>query len=648
MNKSAVTFTIGALILGSASFAAKKQNDPVVMTVGPEKVTLSEFEYLYKKNQEQQTEVTTLDDYINMFVNYKLKVAAAKDARLDTTEAYKAELNKNKDELARPYLRTQSVDDSLIQVAYNHMQELIDVSHILIQGPMKAGQEYKTRALADSIHALLLAGGNFEELAKKYSIDKSTANKGGHLGYICGGVWPYTFEDLAFTTPEGQISGVAQSRYGYHIVKPGARRSNPGSVKARHILKSTRDLSPELQARQKEIIDSLYNVVTSGADFAEVARQHTDEPQGKKNGGDLPWFNYRQMVSEFNDIAFTMQPGEISKPVKTSFGWHIILCEDRKPVAPLDSMRSDLEKRIQSDERSRLAVHRTVEKWQAAKNASISEDAKAEASAVFTEESGLTKAAIEKLSQSKTIAAKIGDATVTVADVAAKLEANSDATPKQALDKFNQITEILLNNATIDDFISTLPSTEPSYRNLLNEYRDGMLLFEISNIEVWDRANNDKEGLQKYYEAHSDEFKWDRPHYKGYVIAASNDSIADAALAHLETASKVSPNATDAKNIRKKFGNEVKVEKVLAGKGDNPIIDNLVFDGPKATTKNRWNSFRTFAGKVIEQPEDARDVKGQVSVGYQQELENNWLSELRKRYKVKVDRKKIQKALSSK
>lgn len=647
MNKSAVTFALSALILGSASFAAKKQNDPVVMTVGPEKVTLSEFEYLYQKNREQQTQTTSLDDYIDMFVNYKLKVAAARDAKVDTSATYISEIKKYTDELARPYLRTQSVDDSLVNVAYNHMTEMVNVSHILLPPPSNPGEEFKARALADSIHQVLLNGGDFAELAKKYSMDKATADNGGHMGYIAGGMWPYTFEDLVFNTPAGKVSDVAESRFGYHIVLPTDRRPNPGTVKARHILKMTRGLSPEQEAKQKEAIDSIYNVVTSGADFAEVARNTTDEPQGKQSGGDLPWFGQGQMVAEFNDAAFALQPGQISKPVKTSFGWHIILCEGRKPVAPIDSLRPQIENKIKNDERARLAVQRTIDTWGAANNATLTENGKSEALAAFKNAGGLNEKALETLALSKNVAATIGKRTVTVGDVASKMRPNPDASPLQAAEAFNRTAHTLLNNATLDDYIATLPATHPAYRNLLNEYRDGMLLFEISNSQVWDRANSDNDGLQKYYEEHRAEFSWDRPHYKGYVIAATSDSIADAALAHLNEAMKTNPDATDAKTIRKKFGNHVKVERVLAAKGDNAVIDHLVFNGPKPNLKNRWSAYRTLSGKVIDQPEDARDVKGQVSLGYQQQLENNWLSELHKRYKVKVDRKAIKKAIGS-
>lgn len=645
MKKSAVSLSLIALILGSASFAAKKQNDPVVMTVGPENVTLSEFEYLFNKNREQQSEATDLDTYIDMFVNYKLKVAAAKDAGVDTTASYLAEMKKYSEELAAPYLRTKSVDDSLVQVAYDHSRQLIDVRHILLPGPKTMAEEYKARAFADSIRGALAAGADFAEAAKKYSLDRSTLEAGGHMGYIAGGMWPYTFEDLAFNTPAGQVSEVAESRFGYHILIPGDRKPNPGTVKARHILKSTRDLMPDKQALQKVTIDSLYQLLMNGADFVELAKNNTDEPQGKKTGGDLNWFGYGQMVKEFNDAVFAMKPGEISKPIKTTFGWHIILCEDRKDIPPIDSVRTQLEKRILNDERSMMAIDRTLENWIASRGATLTDAALNEAADAFRKQGGLNEAAIAMLKPSKTVAATIGNQVITVGDIAARLLPNPQASSAMAREIFSKRGYNLLKKAAMTDYIEALPASEPAYRNLINEYRDGMLLFEISNSKVWDRTGNDTEGLQKYYEAHRDDFKWDRPHYKGYVLAATNDSIAEAARTYLVEQLKVSEDALDAKNVRKKFGNDVKVERVLAAKGDNTVIDNLVFNGPRPAVKNRWTAYRTIAGNVIDQPEDALDVKGPVSLAYQQQLENDWLNELHKKYKVKVDRKKIHKSL---
>ena len=643
MNKSSIALTLATLTLASGAFAAKQKSEPVVMTVGKEKVTLSEFEYLFKKNNEQQAATTSLDEYIDMFVNYKLKVVAAKDAGLDTVTSYLADMNKYTRELARPYLRDAAVDDSLVNVAYAHTLEMVNVDHILIPTTTNPTKRSEQRALADSVHRALLNGADFGELALKYSLDKASASRGGHVGYIVGGLWPYTFEDLAFTTPVGEISPVKESAYGYHIVRVVDRKPNPGTVKTRHILKSTTDMDEEGVARQRQVIDSILSVVKGGADFATVARMTTDEPQGRQSGGDLPWFSNGQMVSEFNDAAFAMKPGEISEPVKTRFGWHIILCEDRKGVAPLDSVKTKFAEAIRNDERSRLAIRRTVENWKASAGVKRYPAAAAEVAAVIEKEGTMSPAAVESIKGMNAVAASVGAKNITIAEVAAHLRPDGNLDAPTATEIFNGMIASKIDEEATNQYIESLPANHPDYRNLLNEYRDGMLLYEISNAEVWERANTDSIGLQNYYLAHIDEYTWDRPHYKGYVIAATTDSLATEALAYLASANGAA-NALTPASVRKRFGNDVKIERVLAAKGDNAVVDHLCFGAAKPSVKGRWQAYRTYAGKVIDSPEDARDVKGQVSLGYQQQLEAQWLQSLHKRYKVKVDRKALHKA----
>ncbi|MCM1348652.1 MAG: peptidyl-prolyl cis-trans isomerase [Firmicutes bacterium] len=646
MKKTPMVITAAALALASATFAAKQDNgNKVVMNIGPEKVTLEEFEYLYNKNNKQQASQTSLDEYIDMFVNYKMKVLAAKDAGFDTTQAYLQDLEKYTEELARPYLRTEAVDDSLLNVAFKHTQEMVDVDHILIPAQVQGKTPRQQKQLADSVREAIANGADFGEMAKKFSSDKAAASRNGHLGYVIGGMWPYTFEDLAFNTPVGQLSEVKQSPYGFHIVRVINRTPNPGMIKARHILKMTRGMDAEGEARQKKSIDSLYNVVTSGANFAEVAKQNTDEESGQETGGDLPWFATGQMVEEFSNAAFALQPGEISKPVKTAFGWHIILCEDRRGVQPMDSIKDKIRKQILNDERSILAVQRTLDNWKAKQGVTNNPEGEKIVNVAFANPALSAVDVQEALSTSETPLAYLGKDAITVAKVAKSMKVNEKMSLADTRNAFDNTLAILLNNLAVDQYIATLPSQSSDYKNLLDEYRDGILLYEISNSEIWDKANTDSIGLQRYYENHITDFAWDKPHYKGMVIAATNDSIADAALEFLTNNMDNLAKVTSTQNIRKRFGNEVKLERVLAGRGDNAIVDFLSFGGPKPEMKGRWKTYRNFNGKIINAPEDARDVKGQVSIGYQQQLETEWLKKLHNKYKVKIDRKAIHKAL---
>lgn len=644
MQKLFIALSLSAAIV-VGSVAAKKNADPVVMRIGNQKVAMSEFKYFHDKNAEQPVSAPELDDYIEMFVNYKLKVEAARRAGIDTTAAYREELKKNVTHLSEPYLRCREVEDSLVEVAVNHMREVLDVDHVLIPVSWRGLSPDRLFSLADSLRRELVAGSvSWAEVSSVYSADKLSASRGGHLGLITGGTYPYGFEDIAYNTPVGQISEVGRSRFGYHIVRVRSRRSNPGSIKVRHLIKIVGDTASVTEALQKRIIDSLYNVAVAGAPFARLASENTDDARGKTNGGELPWFGPGDMVAEFGDAAFALSPGEISKPVKTVFGWHIIYCEARREFEPTDSLRSAILDRIKSDERADMAVERTAARWLAAHGGRLMPEGMAEASRIFA--GGGSPAALDSLKRSAVPAVTVGGKDLTVGDVASSIVISEDMSADGALGLYNTAAGRMLRRMALEQYVEHLPEIDSDYRNLYNEYRDGLLFFEISNARVWNRANTDSLGLQRYFETHRSDFVWDCPHYKGLVISAVNDSIADAVYSYLvETYVGSEPAAVSRQEIRKRFGTDAKVDRVLAGKGDNRVIDHLCFGAPAPEISNRYKAYRLFAGRVIDAPESARDVKGPVSEGYQMQLEKDWLEQLRSSIKVSVDRKAIHRAM---
>ncbi|MDE5643806.1 MAG: peptidylprolyl isomerase, partial [Muribaculaceae bacterium] len=234
-------YFVSAAVLGAILFAAgAKNNDPVLMTVNGKKVPLSEFEYLYKKNNSQQLQPQTLDEYVDMFVNYKLKVADAEAAGLDTTASFRQELVKYCNDLARPYLRDQAVEDSLARVSYNHMLETITVSHIMIPSGQNAAEAEKAHARLDSIRTAILNGKTtFEEAARENSVDNASKVRGGLMGVVGAGRYPWAFEDMAYNTATGEISPVVNSGFRFHIIRVEKREPAKGEVHAAHILKLT-------------------------------------------------------------------------------------------------------------------------------------------------------------------------------------------------------------------------------------------------------------------------------------------------------------------------------------------------------------------------------------------------------------------------
>lgn len=562
------TIFLSLLILATPLqlFARKQAKEKPVMTIAGKDVTLSEFNYLYHKNADRQTDPVSLDEYIEMFVNYKLKVTDAEAAGLDTLASFRSEFEGYCKEICAPYLIDNAMLDSLRSAAASHYAINVDVSHIMMPHETPI-------ATVDSLRSALLAGADFAEAANRHSIDRLTSSNGGRLGFIPAGRYPYVFEDVAFNTPVGSISEPVESDAGIHLIRVNAVRDDRGEVKCRHILKLTRGLTPELMAAKRASIDSIAALLDSGADFATVASAETEDPSGRTTGGDLPPFGAGMMVEEFENAAFALAPGERSGVVTTSFGYHIILCEGRRDDKPAAERDSLIRIRMDHDGRTELARRRYFDRFRASHHDLRNADMRA-----------LTAAA--------------------VADIAA---------------------------------------TNAELGALLNEYREGMLLYEISNLKVWNRPTADAEGLKKFFDSHRADYVWDSPHYKGYVISASSDSLASAAKDYLAaTGNELTPGGYPFA-LRKRFGSEVKIDRILAARGDNPIVDYLVWGSERPATGDRLASYVIYGGRIIEAPEEPADCGSAVALDWQQALEKEWIATLRATYPVTVNRKSFNK-----
>lgn len=619
--------------------AATRQADPVVMTVNGKDIRQSEFEYLYNKNNLQQVTPQTIDEYVDMFVVYKLKVADAEAAGIDTTAAFRDEFNGYCAELSAPYLRDSLVEKRLIDEAYARMSTSRCVSHILLPLGNTLDERNANRQRLDSIRSAILAGADFGEMALKYSIDRSAQRNHGNLGYIMANTFPYPFEKAAYDTPLGEISPVIEDApYGYHIIKVTDERPAVGEVSARHILKLTQGLSPEDAAVKKAQIDSIATLLKNGADFEELARKESEDPGSARQGGNLGFFGRGVMVPEFENAAYSLKPGEISDPFATAYGYHIVQTLEFKPLPTFDEARKNIEAVMARDERSRLPQKEFLAALRSECGVAVDESAVTEAYSII--DGASTQAdAMTSLEASSALLARFPGRDIHVSDVASRM-ARMQQFPDLKL-AFRQELDGCIDEATVGLARMRLSDTNADYRNLVNEYRDGILLFEISNRKVWERASSDIKAQNDYFNLHRADYTWDAPRFKGYVVFATSDSLASEAKGYLAL------NAVDteslAKTLNDRFGRDVKVERVLTAKGENGIIDNIAFGGDKAEPVGKWVAWFPYGHKVLEAPEEASDVKSSLSGDLQQKLESEWVKELRDKYKVKINKKAIKK-----
>lgn len=633
-------FIISALACAAIlSASASKNADPVLMTINGKDVRQSEFEYLYHKNNLQQLAPQSIDEYIEMFIVYKLKVADAEAAGLHQTDAFTKEFNGYCAELSRPYLRDSIVEKRLVEEAYARMATSRKVSHIMLPLGSTYDEKEANRMKLDSIRTAIVNGSaDFGEMAVRYSSDRSARVNNGPMGYINVNSYPYPFEKTAWETPVGEISPVIEDApFGFHIIRVEDQRPNPGKVEARHILKLTNGLSEEEGAAKKAQIDSIYNLLANGGDFDAIARAESEDPGSAANGGRLGWFGPGEMVKEFEDAAFGLKDGGISAPFKTAYGYHIVQTLAHRGIGTLAEESERIKAAISRDMRSVMPETERMAQLKAELGVKIDSTGLMQARSRMTGDSPAEQ--LRSLQADNSLIATVGNRTISIGDVINYIPSNVLEGANDAFTVLNSGLENKINETVVEETRKNLAENNSEYRNLTNEYRDGILLFEISNRNVWERSTSDTEGLQKFFSANRAKYTWDKPHYKGYVIFATNDSIAGEAQKYL--AANQVENDSLVSVMRANYGRNIKIEKVVTGKGENAIVDNVAFNGERPEAPGRWTAWFGYAGRVIDTPEEANDVRGAVASDYQQQLESEWIKALRKKYKVKLNKKAL-------
>lgn len=629
-------FSAGTLLFAVAAFAAKPAADPELMIVDGVPVRVSEFEYLYNKNNTQQLEHKTIDEYVDMFVDYKLKVADARHAGIDTTASFLNEYRQFENDLAKPFMRDEAVVDDLLKESYSHLEKDVTVSHIML--PMRPGNDIRL----DSLRSEIIAGNTtFEDAAAAFSVDRGSNSRGGLMGSVVPGRYPWAFEKASYDTPKGGVTEVVNSGVGYHIIRVEDIRPSDGEVEASHILLLTRGLKPEAAEAQKERIDSLYKVVIAeGADFADVARRFSQDPGSARNGGSLGWFGRGMMVQPFDSVAFALADGEISKPLATSFGYHTIYRTAHRKGKDFEEFKKSELKRMESDERANAPERAFIDRVAPLYGASVSEDALRQANEIIDRAGKLDLDVLAEIEALNVPVVRCSGNTLSFAEILGGSAPAGVMATDMGRAYVADAVDAAFRSQVHDAARKSLYVENADYRNLINEYRDGILLYEISNRNVWERAASDKVGLENHFLRNRDKYTWKEPHFKSYVLCATDDATLDRAMAFANTLSTIDPEAF-VEQMRKEFGSSVRVERVIAAKGENAITDYLGYgaEAPKADPHSKWKSYGSFAGRVIDAPEVAADVRGAAVTGYQGELESRWVKHLRNVYPVEVNKK---------
>ena len=575
-------------VQGDKVQSSKDAQNDVLMTINGKAISAEEFLYIYEKNnQAGAVDPKTMDEYLDMFINFKLKVAEAESQGIDTTESFKKELKGYRAQATPKYLQDEAAMDSLVEMSWRHMSKDRRAAHIAIQCPASSDSAAVAEALAKinearervTIGKLKVERKKvkgkwqniesrepveaFDVVAREVSTDPSVQTTGGELGWITPFRYVYPLEEAVYNTPIGAISEVFRTQYGFHIVLVEEEIDHV-EVKASHIMKMVP--ADSLEAEKHALIDSIARVVTP-ENFAEVARLESEDRGSSGRGGDLGWFGKGMMVKPFEDIAFSLQPSAISAPFRTQYGWHIIYKEDERGIQPLDSMRAQVQRQVMRDERANEADKSFIRKARAEYN----------------------------------LPAEMSDAEV---------KAYAD---EHLEDKY------------------------PELKNLVQEYHDGILLFEVSLKEVWDKAAKDTVGLEAFFQANKKKYTWDEPRWKGWLIQAKDKSSLRAAKSIVRSADKDSVSGYIARRVNCDSVTYVKVQHGLWEQGKSAAVDKFGFKLKKAEyTPSEALPVVECVGKKLKAPIEWSDVKGEVVTDYQDYLEAEWIKKLRAKYEVKV------------
>ena len=555
-----------------------------LMTINGKAVSAEEFLYIYEKNnQAGAVDPKTMDEYLDMFINFKLKVAEAEAQGIDTTASFIKELKGYRAQATPKYMQDEAAMDSLVEMSWRHLSKDRRAAHIAIQCPMNADvtTEAEAQAKINEAYERVTIGKGvmkgkgkkaklvrqkveaFDKVAREMSTDPQVQETGGELGWITPFRYVYPLEEAVYNTPVGKVSEPFRTQYGFHIVLVEEEIDHK-EVKASHIMKMVP--ADSLNEAKKALIDSLAKVVTP-ENFAEVAQRESDDRGSSARGGSLGWFGKGMMVKQFEEAAFSMENGQISAPVRTQYGWHILYKEDERGIQPLDSMRAQIHRQVLRDERANEADKSFIRKARAEYN----------------------------------LPAEMSDADV---------------------------------KAYVDEH---LEEKYPEFRNLVQEYHDGILLFEVSLKEVWDKAAKDTAGLEAYFKANKKNYTWDKPHYKGYLVQAKNEKVAKAAESIIKNAQ---PDSVD-KYVESRLNTDsvkfVKVQYGLWEVGRNKLVDRFGFKQRDAYKPNPDYPVVRCVGKKIKAPQTWDDEKGKVTTDYQDYLEAQWVKALREKYPVVIN-----------
>ena len=617
--------------------------DPILMQVGDRAVTRSEFLQIYlKNNPNPKFDKASLDDYMELFKKFKLKVIEAENLGYDTLPKLRNELDGYRKQLATPYLIDSAKNNALVQEGYERMKYEVRASHILIRVAPDASPADSLAAYnrALELRKRLLKGEKFDEVArgKGGSEDESVKQNGGELGYFSAFQMVYPFESAAYNTPVGEISMPTRTRFGYHLVKVHDKRPARGVMSAAHIMIVVKqDADEQVKENARQRIHEIHNKLKAGESWEDMVMKYSEDYGSRNTAGKISEFGTgkQRMVPEFEDAAFSLKnDGDYTEPVQTAYGWHIIKRLNVQNLGSFQELEKEIQQRVNRDDRALSTQKSFIEKLK--KEYNLKDHSRKQLKWFHKKAKFANGVWSIPNTKRNPVLFSFSSVQITRNDFADHLSGITNVPQNADLKAFINMKYFeFMDNQILAYEEAQLDTKYPAFRALMTEYNDGVLLYEIMNDKVWNKALRDTSGLRSFFEANRGQFRWgDRLDADVFIcdtkeIAQQVMDLVKQGLSAKEVTDKA--NGKSALNVvlrsqKMEIANTDYLKGRTFAEGVNEIFEH---NGKFYVVVNK--AFIPASNKELE------DTRGAVTAAYQQYLEERWVTELMEKYKVVVN-----------
>jgi peptidyl-prolyl cis-trans isomerase SurA len=633
--------------MSSGLFA--QSNDPVLFTVDGVPVHVSEFDYIYSKTNANKADYSeaSLKDYLDLYVKFKLKVRRAKEMQLDTIPSLINELEGYRRQLADSYLIDREVTDKLIKEAYERSQKDVDISYILINFPQNPSPSDTATAYKKikSAHSRLKKGEDFGQVAMDLSDDKNKEQNKGHIGYVTA-LFPngfYALENAAYSLKKGEFSDILRTPIGYSIVKLNDVREARGEMEVAHILVRAKEGEDDKKAKAK--IDSIYAQLQAGETFESLAKATSEDKLSADKGGYIGFFGINRYEPAFEEAAFGIsEDGGYSSPFKTSLGWHVVKRISKKGIQPFNIVKSGLQNKIKADSRFEIAKEAMLKSIKQENN--------------FREDRATLDAFTAKLDSSffdfrwkpgevrsnEKLFAIGSEFNYTISHFAEYLGKSTRDRIKfrdvmTAQEAANELYTKYVNENCLAYEERHLEEKYPDFKALMREYEEGILLFEATKMEVWDKASQDSTGLAEFFKTVDGKFTWNKR--ATITIYSVKEELKDQ-IEEIRTFSKTNRPDQVLAQYNTNEQTLITAEQQSIEQGKKPLLDQMLWEvgslSPiEESTRNKSLSFFKIEKIMEPGPKTLDEARGYVVADYQDFLEKEWIKELNEKYEVKIN-----------